>query len=72
MEYICDKIIRVIEFEKLHIYFKIKVVNGILGWIFMVYDIDIHELNLDFSYLKNALATIRETSALSMFLLMFR
>jgi hypothetical protein len=31
----------------LHIYFKTKVVSGILGWIFfMVYAIDIHELNL--------------------------
>jgi len=46
MEYICDKII-FIEFENLNIYFKIKVVNGILGWIFfIVYDIDIHQLNL--------------------------
>jgi hypothetical protein len=33
--------------KKNHIYFKTKVVNRILGWIFlMVYDIDIHELNL--------------------------
>ncbi len=31
MEYICDKIILVIEFEKLHIYFKTKVVSGIIG-----------------------------------------
>jgi len=31
----------------MHLYFKTKVVSGILGWIFfMVYDIDIHELNL--------------------------
>ncbi len=41
------KIILVTKSEKLHIYFKTKVVSGILGWIFfMVYDIDIHELNL--------------------------
>jgi hypothetical protein len=34
-------------FLKLHIYFKTNVVSGIFGWIFfMVYDIDIHELNL--------------------------
>jgi hypothetical protein len=26
--------------------YTFKVVNGILGWIFLVYDIDIHELNL--------------------------
>jgi hypothetical protein len=32
MEYICDKIIHVKEFEKIaYIYFKIKVVSGILG-----------------------------------------
>jgi hypothetical protein len=31
MEYICDKIIFVIKFEKLNIYFKTKVVDGILG-----------------------------------------
>jgi hypothetical protein len=32
---------------KLHIYFKTKVVNEIFGWFFfMVYDIDIHGLNL--------------------------
>jgi hypothetical protein len=41
------KIILVTKCEKLHIYFETKVVSGILGWIsFMVYDIDIHELNL--------------------------
>jgi hypothetical protein len=33
--------------KKLHIHFKTRVVNGIPRWmIFMVYDIDIHELNL--------------------------
>ncbi len=33
--------------KKMHICFKTKVVSGILGWIFfMMYDIDIHELNL--------------------------
>jgi hypothetical protein len=31
MEYICDKIIFVIEFENLNIYFKTRVVEGILG-----------------------------------------
>jgi hypothetical protein len=31
IEYICDKIISIIEFENLNIYFKTKVVNGILG-----------------------------------------
>jgi hypothetical protein len=31
MEYICDKIILVIEFEILNIYFKTRVVDGILG-----------------------------------------
>jgi hypothetical protein len=31
IEYICEKITPVIEFENLNIYFKIKVVNGILG-----------------------------------------
>ncbi len=47
MEYICDKIIFVMEFDILNIYFKIKVVDGIFGWfVFMVYDIDIHKLNL--------------------------
>ncbi len=31
----------------MHIYFKTKVMNGILAWcFFMVYDIDIHQLNL--------------------------
>jgi len=33
MEYICDKIIHVTKFEKIaDIYFKTKVVGGILGW----------------------------------------
>jgi hypothetical protein len=46
-EYICDKIIFITKFENLNIYFKISVVDGIFGWIFfMVYDIDIHQLNL--------------------------
>jgi hypothetical protein len=31
MEYICDKIIPVTKFENLNIYFKIRVVDGILG-----------------------------------------
>jgi hypothetical protein len=47
MEYICDKIILVTEFEILNVYFKTRVVDGILGCIFfMVYDIDKHQLNL--------------------------
>jgi hypothetical protein len=29
MKYICDKIILIIEYEKLHTYLKIKVVGGI-------------------------------------------
>ncbi len=41
MEYICDKIILVTEFEILNVYFKAQVVDGILVCIFfMVYDID--------------------------------
>jgi hypothetical protein len=41
MEYICDKIIHVTKFEKItDIYFKTKVVGGIIGWIFYL----IHEL----------------------------
>jgi hypothetical protein len=31
MEDICDKIIHVIEFENLNIYFKTRVVDGIIG-----------------------------------------
>jgi hypothetical protein len=31
MEYVCDQIIFVIEFENLNMYFKSKVVDGILG-----------------------------------------
>jgi hypothetical protein len=31
IEYICEKIILILKFENLNIYFKIKVVNGILG-----------------------------------------
>ncbi len=46
MEYICDKIILVTKFENLNIYFKTKVMDGILGCFFKVYDIDIHQLNL--------------------------
>ncbi len=30
MEYICDKIMPIIEFENFNIYFKTKVVDGIL------------------------------------------
>jgi hypothetical protein len=32
--------------KKLHIYFKTKVVSGIWVNFFIMYDIDIHELNL--------------------------
>jgi len=47
MEYIYHKIILVTKFENLNIYFKTRVVNGILGCIFcMVYDIDINQLDL--------------------------
>jgi len=46
MEYICDKIIPIKFFENLNIYLKIRVVDGILGWFFCGYDIDIHQLNL--------------------------
>ncbi len=47
MEYICDKIILVIEFEILNVYFKTQVVDGIIECIFfMVYYIDKHQLNL--------------------------
>jgi hypothetical protein len=47
LEYIHDKIILVTNIEILNIYFKTKVVDGIFGWFFlMVYDIDIHQLNL--------------------------
>jgi len=39
--------------KRLDIYFKTKVVSGILGEFFMVYDIDICGLNLGpFRYLK--------------------
>ncbi len=31
IDYICHKVIYVIEFENLYIYFKIKVVSGIFG-----------------------------------------
>jgi hypothetical protein len=44
MKYICDKIILDTKCEKLHIYFKTRVVGGIF-W-FVVNTIDIHQLNL--------------------------
>jgi hypothetical protein len=31
VECLCDKIIPIVKFEKLHIYFETKVVGGILG-----------------------------------------
>jgi hypothetical protein len=31
MKYICDRIILVIEYEKIEIYFKTRVVGGIFG-----------------------------------------
>jgi len=37
MEYICDKIILVTEFEILNVYFKTWVVDGILGCIFFLW-----------------------------------
>jgi hypothetical protein len=47
MEYIRDKIKPVTKFKNLDIYFKTRVMDGILGVnFFMVYDIDIHQLNL--------------------------
>jgi hypothetical protein len=45
MEYICDKIITIKKFENLHIYFKSRVV-GFWVIFFMMYDIDVHQLNL--------------------------
>jgi len=43
MEYICDQIIPIIEFEILNMYLKSTIVNGNY-WVnfFMVHDIDIH------------------------------
>jgi hypothetical protein len=43
MEYICDKIISITKFEKLHIYFK--TIGGFFACeiFFMVNDIDIHQ-----------------------------
>ncbi len=46
MEYILNKIIFITEFENLNIYFKTRAVDGIFYWVLMVYDIDIHQLNL--------------------------
>jgi hypothetical protein len=47
------------KFENLNMYLKSKVVDGILGWIFfMVYDIDIHQLNLKQSKILKLLDTI--------------
>ncbi len=43
MEYICDEIIHVTKYEKIHLYFKTRTVNGTF---FVVNDIDIHQLNL--------------------------
>ncbi len=34
MEYIHDKIIPIIKFENLKIYFKTKIMEGIIGWFF--------------------------------------
>jgi hypothetical protein len=34
IKYICDKIIFIMKYEKLHTYFKTKVVHGIFWWIF--------------------------------------
>jgi len=47
MKYICYKIILVTKFEKLHIYFKTRIVGGSFGQnFFMVNYIEIHQLNL--------------------------
>jgi hypothetical protein len=35
MEYICDKIIHIVEFEKLHIYFKTRILSGIITRILL-------------------------------------
>jgi hypothetical protein len=47
MEYICDKIIHVIEFEKITYILQDQGCEW-NSWVnfFMVYEIDIHELNL--------------------------
>jgi hypothetical protein len=51
MEYIYDKIILVIKFEKIAFIFQTKVVSEFLGKFF--YGVDIHKLNLKmFGYLK--------------------
>jgi hypothetical protein len=42
MEYIRNKIMIVIEFENLNIYFKLMLWMEFLGEFFMVYDTDIH------------------------------
>jgi hypothetical protein len=46
MKYICDKIILITKFIKLHTYFKTKVVVEFLANFFVVIIIDIHQLNL--------------------------
>jgi len=35
MKYICEEIILIMKYEKLHTYFKTKVVGGIFWWIFL-------------------------------------
>ncbi len=46
MKYICDEIILVTKYEKLHTYFKTRVVGGIFGEIFCGQWYYIHQLNL--------------------------
>jgi hypothetical protein len=46
MEYICYKIIHVTYFENLNIYFKTRVVDGILGLHIIIEKIQLRNLNL--------------------------
>jgi len=58
MEYIWDKVIPIIEFEKSYIYLKIKVFFGILGELFVMNDINIYQLNIKIFKIKNLLLKI--------------
>jgi len=53
MEYICDKIIHVTKFEKIAYIFQNKRCEW-NSWVnfFMIYDIDMHELNLGPFWMK--------------------
>jgi hypothetical protein len=46
MKYICDKIILITKYEKLHTYFKTRVVSGIFGEFLCGHYYDIHQMNL--------------------------